>query len=412
MCGKKECWEEGSQHALGECSLLKEAGNRVTGNHRLRADKGVYQSILVLRCISLRDRDPTKWEKLTEVKYCGAPRVLQSIGSRDRTAVVELLNQWLPDRAIPQELINKICGTFAISSFKLPAMDEKQSENLWVSQLCLIYSLQFLNVYLFCFQAVYSMAGLIDHSCVANAIATFPKFGQITIRATVPISAGTKIVLNYANDPMSSTIKRFYDLKGTRFGVCRCERCMDPTELGTFTNGIRCFQCQEGILRPNNCRRLIETKWICNKCPCWKNSMFIAHFLSEALQVSNDLDEYSGYYEYEDFISEYEQILHPNNYILTKKKLALCFSYTEEQYDDCPSLFNNSFIDGKWFLFFRSSFCLYYSFFLCLDGVIDRKEVFVKELLEIADILSPGISLIVNIYYLYTFGNIVSILLQ
>lgn len=60
MCGSKECWEPGSPHALGECDILKKAG--VGGNYTKWVPSVVYDTIVILRCISLvrRPRDTLK----------------------------------------------------------------------------------------------------------------------------------------------------------------------------------------------------------------------------------------------------------------------------------------------------------------------------------------------------------------
>jgi hypothetical protein len=33
-------------------------------------------------------------------------------------------------------------------------------------------------------------------------------------------------------------------LAATKYFTCRCERCVDPTELGTYISGIRCLGTQ------------------------------------------------------------------------------------------------------------------------------------------------------------------------
>ena len=72
MCGQKDCWIKGSQHALGECQMLKAAGDRATPNSFLGGfTKGIYDSIMILRFVALRERDPAKFEKLTKIKFQG-----------------------------------------------------------------------------------------------------------------------------------------------------------------------------------------------------------------------------------------------------------------------------------------------------------------------------------------------------
>ena len=71
MCGKEKCWEEGSEHALGECALLKGVRERLPANYLSLWDPSlIYQSITVLRFLSMKEHDPAKWVQLVNLKRC------------------------------------------------------------------------------------------------------------------------------------------------------------------------------------------------------------------------------------------------------------------------------------------------------------------------------------------------------
>jgi len=71
MCGKEKCWEEGSEHALGECALLKGVRERLPANYLSLWDPSlIYQSITVLRFLSMKEHDPAKWVQLVNRKRC------------------------------------------------------------------------------------------------------------------------------------------------------------------------------------------------------------------------------------------------------------------------------------------------------------------------------------------------------
>ena len=120
MCGKQKCWGEGSLHALGECALLKAAGDRVTTSYsRWTPKEVIYRSIWVLRCLSLKEKEPAKWDKLVKMtKSLHSAASAQQIdgGFKD---VVKLVNQWIPDTNIPKGLIKKICILFLANRFDL-----------------------------------------------------------------------------------------------------------------------------------------------------------------------------------------------------------------------------------------------------------------------------------------------------
>jgi len=75
------------------------------------------------------------------------------------------------------ELMMQLCGVIFVNSFEMP----------------------------FNKQAVFATASLFEHDCVANATRSFTVQGKIVIRATVPISRGENISLNYI-DPLWGNI--------------------------------------------------------------------------------------------------------------------------------------------------------------------------------------------------------------
>ena len=134
MCGRKQCWAQGSQHALGECSLLKIAGTCVTENFANRITKEVYPSIMYLRCLALKKRDPAKWSKLMDLKYCGRDdQLIKLQESLNRTEIIQLVKKWLPkDDTISIESVGKLCTAFAVNVFDLPALPPVRDSGLHV----------------------------------------------------------------------------------------------------------------------------------------------------------------------------------------------------------------------------------------------------------------------------------------
>jgi len=119
MCGKKECWEEGSDHANGECSLLKGARERIPANFlNVWKPHHVYHSISIIRCLALRERDPVKWEELMKMKNCLSSNKLSVCKSTFRLNVVPIINQWLLASPVPEEWIFNV--DIAISFKSLP----------------------------------------------------------------------------------------------------------------------------------------------------------------------------------------------------------------------------------------------------------------------------------------------------
>jgi len=114
---------------------------------------------------------------------------------------------------------------------------------------------------------------------------------------------------------------------------CKCERCKDPTDFGTFAGGIRCFKkCninqKEGYLLPQDSLDP-ESMWKCSECQYKTDSSFISSFvqsLYEQVEMAtlleeageSDDDDESPVDLLEEFIAEKSgSVLHPNHWVLT-----------------------------------------------------------------------------------------------
>jgi len=121
MCGDKHCWADGSPHSQGECSLLKAAGSRVKVNGTQLNFNEVHYSILILRCLSLRDRDMKKWKKLVELKDCKSVAKQNGLVGVDEAAIVA------------KETIIKLCRVFFVNSLSLQPVPGHRPFGLRVS---------------------------------------------------------------------------------------------------------------------------------------------------------------------------------------------------------------------------------------------------------------------------------------
>lgn len=132
---------------------------------------------------------------------------------------------------------------------------------------------------------VYKRASLVEHSCAPNcvwSISNFPEF-KIRLRAAYPLEKGQKLTINHlefhAEGPKGTVERRMGIF--LRFGfTCMCERCVDPTELGTYASAFVCQKCRRpdenkvvaedmGYLLPANQSALGITEdipWRCNAC--------------------------------------------------------------------------------------------------------------------------------------------------
>lgn len=70
-------------------------------------------------------------------------------------------------------------------------------------------------------------------------------------RSTVPIKKGEQHYTTYTYT-LNGTAERQKHLRAGKFFICRCERCLDPTELGTHFSSLKCLECENGNVIPLN----------------------------------------------------------------------------------------------------------------------------------------------------------------
>lgn len=113
---------------------------------------------------------------------------------------------------------------------------------------------------------------LLQHDCMPNT-ASLPIGGQgddseyVTV-TTRPIAAGERITRLFQNCEWASDTRFRRTLLLSRWGfVCKCNRCMDPTEMGMYVGSPCCPECAEGGKQSYvipNCQDLMD--WKCETC--------------------------------------------------------------------------------------------------------------------------------------------------
>lgn len=83
-----------------------------------------------------------------------------------------------------------------------------------------------------------------------------------------------------------STRARRAHLLETKYFLCRCKRCADPTELGTHLGTMRCPH-DNGFILPKDSLDF-ESEWKCDSCPGILTASEVAQFSGK---LEEDVDE-------------------------------------------------------------------------------------------------------------------------
>nr|XP_023023428.1 protein msta-like [Leptinotarsa decemlineata]XP_023023437.1 protein msta-like [Leptinotarsa decemlineata]XP_023023444.1 protein msta-like [Leptinotarsa decemlineata] len=111
-------------------------------------------------------------------------------------------------------------------------------------------------------RGLYPLGSLANHRCYPNATHMFDDKHRMVVRASVFIKKDTEIFHSYLR-LIWGTITRMFHLRNTKHFICSCERCVDPTEFGTYMSAILCESCRGNVIPINP---LKHSQWRCEDC--------------------------------------------------------------------------------------------------------------------------------------------------
>jgi SET domain len=190
---------------------------------------------------------------------------------------------------------------------------------------------------------LYPTACLMEHSCLPNCSYDFDmKNGfKITVQAARDIKAGEHLTTTYSHVLWSTQLRQQH-LKDSKYFNCVCERCKDPSELGTNFSSLRCMGTEES---PCNGLQLPvdptspESEWACNKCQITVASdqvSFIHDRMNE--EIEGILASVPSPKDLEELLGKLENFLHPTHYHMFTVKHALLQLYGTHKESPIESL--------------------------------------------------------------------------
>jgi SET domain len=104
-----------------------------------------------------------------------------------------------------------------------------------------------------------------NHSCVPNIRYAYDEHKIMTVKASKLIRKGEQIFNSYTKFLWGTQQRRVHLAYSKNF-LCKCERCVDSTEFGSFISAIKCIHPEcDSILLPTN-PLVVTSPWQCKKC--------------------------------------------------------------------------------------------------------------------------------------------------
>ncbi|CAL4066087.1 unnamed protein product [Meganyctiphanes norvegica] len=388
MCSK-DC-QDVSDHEP-ECKAIVSSGTKVKVSI-FGEINSMYECIMPLRILATKQSCPSVWNKLMTLESHSDKREGTEQYAVTQLTVVDILHRRLKlEPTYSTELIQKVIGIIDTNAFEIRLPES-------------------------CIQGVYQKGSLLEHNCIPNSHRTFDENLSLVVRAAVNIKRGEHITSCYT-DPLSTTINRVEGLRISKYFTCQCSRCLDPTELNTFVSALKCSPCSKKILEeeaealakakgpksPRGVQRRANpfapkfaaallggnssqqeddkpgpwvvptdpisqnSTWKCLRCGTCQNDEYPNNITEILVEEAEELDQDSNMTIeiYEAFLDKWDHIFHPNHAVFMNIKYALLHLYgTEEghQMDDLNL------------------------------AQLTRKEELCRQVLKVADVISPGIS--------------------
>ncbi|XP_018019146.1 SET domain-containing protein SmydA-8 [Hyalella azteca] len=300
MCGP--ACEEAPAHKP-ECTVGKVMGSPIEIQDFNEVNH-FYEVVTPLRCLLLKKKSPKKYEELMALESHFNDRKGTHIYTENQKRVVNMLRNYFMLVDFPPEdldaseaSIHNMTGIIDTNAVDIPLPE---------SEIVGIYP-------------TYSM---LEHSCTPNTKYRVSSTYQLTLKAAVDIKEGEHLSTIYTHILWGTAARRDL-LKSTRFFMCTCRRCADPTELGTNFSALRCNKCPLGFLMSAAPLDPLAD-WICTSC----NATMTADEANDiTLQLGEEVEqtlEKGNAKDIENLIEKSSStVVHPNHFHLFAARHSL-----------------------------------------------------------------------------------------
>ncbi|KAH8355014.1 hypothetical protein KR093_004016 [Drosophila rubida] len=309
-------------HESLECSILS-LGNAPGAKADARGQHDYYRhdALLVLKCLLLQRSQPERWKALLEMQSHEEERLGTELQQEAEQRIVTYLQQRFLRRLksngkqnllsdYEPELLHRLCGII--------------ETNYMVIELATGVELS----------GLFRQACMMEHACQPNCYFQFDAATQrIAVRAGCDIKKGDHLKITYTNI-LWGTQMRQHHLRMTKHFSCRCPRCEDPTEYGSYVSAMLCLgdvsKTCDGLQLPVEPLNE-QTQWKCDTCPMLVDAAYVTEVQTHMTEeVERLLAGNPTASEVELLLARLSQLLHPNHFHMFNLKHTLIQLYGHE----------------------------------------------------------------------------------
>ncbi|XP_017758947.1 PREDICTED: protein msta-like [Eufriesea mexicana] len=243
--------------------------------------------LLVIRMLLLWRKKSKRWSSLEKLQSHENLRGPGTEAYEETMNIIQYIERILPDSA-SKDIVRKICGIIDVN-----ALDTIPPEGS---------------------VAIYEIACLLEHSCLANTRHSFTIDDKgrprIMVIAVCPIKKGEHLSTMYTH-ALWATKERRAHLLETKYFSCHCKRCADPTELGTHLGSLKCPQ-DNGFILPKNPLDF-DSEWGCDSCPGILTAAEVTQFVEKMEEDVDDVMRQAKKDKMLNLLSRLTTLLHPGH---------------------------------------------------------------------------------------------------
>ncbi|XP_059225220.1 SET domain-containing protein SmydA-8 [Stomoxys calcitrans] len=286
-------------HSEYDCSTLM----RLTSLPDVKLDllKKHLDTYGLLRCLLLQENPETRehFERMLNMESHLEKRRNTPIWQQHNKEIIQpliksnILKGLQMAESINEDLLQKICSIWDVNSHEIRAPDTAAMRGLYVN------------------------VSLLAHHCCPNANQAIDDQYRMKVYANRDIGKDEMVTNSYTNLLLGTEERREFLREGKYFH-CTCERCEDPTELGTHMSSFVCAPCagknQEGFI----VKDAASKSWKCLKCGHTLRNAQVQNILEKAREEVFHSQDDLRRLEY--LLAKLHTILHKNHYIIVDLK--------------------------------------------------------------------------------------------
>ncbi|XP_022921191.2 SET domain-containing protein SmydA-8-like [Onthophagus taurus] len=301
-------------HKNAECEVFANAMAKFMNVQDPYAPCLQYECITPLRVLLAKEKHPDIWDKHVNCMEAHLnDRKEKEIWKFNTINIVGYLRGTCKCDRFSEDLIHQVCGLLDVNAFEARTISGNA------------------------IRCLYPKLSTFSHNCVSNVTHSIESNGEgneedfkVTLKASVSINKGEELCTSYTYSMWPTMARRAF-LKESKYFDCNCQRCSDPTELGTHMSTLKCMKCDNGVILSTAPLLDPESEWKCTHCQhSLKGTTVQKVFktIQEEIDQAEAMEQDASAIETkESLYRKYRSILHPRHAYFTILRISLAQMY-------------------------------------------------------------------------------------